>query len=85
MIEIFSLLWAQLGAVGLLVGSGWAMWYLQRKEYIGLQEKYYTLVQQSFELQFEFKSTLEGIVEELTTRKLIDEYLAKIDSASSPD
>lgn len=69
--------WIQGGAVGLLIASGWIMWWLERQERVLVQQRRDNLLETFLNFMNDYKDLLEQIAESMAIQKLIQEEFAK--------
>ena len=67
--------WAQGGAIGLLIVSGWALFWLERKERMRLQLKVEDLLKSLTEFMDEQEKTIEDLADKLAIDQLLKQEL----------
>lgn len=78
--ELLKNAWIQGGAVGLLIVSGWIMWWLERAERILVQQRRDSLLENFLKFMTDYKDLLEKISDGMTVQKLLKEEFDKLRS-----
>lgn len=76
--ELLNNIWVQAGAAGLFSISGWAMWWLERKERLATQQKLDTSLERFITFMNDYKDLLEKVTEGLAVQKLLEEKFNKL-------
>jgi hypothetical protein len=76
--SILNSAWAQGGAIGLLVVSGWILWWLERRERMQLQSKHEVFLEALFTFMNDQRDTLKDMAEKLALQEVLKDEFEKL-------